>query len=45
MGAYSLYLTDNDLEGFKARVIHKILGGRLGTPGPQANVTLSAEER
>ena len=39
MGAYRLYTTDRDLEGFKARIIHKLLGGNLGSE------TLSAEER
>jgi len=39
MGAYRLYATDRDLEGFKARIIHKLLGGHLGSE------TLSAEER
>ena len=39
MGAYRLYTTDRDLEGFKARIIHKLLGGHLGSE------TLSAEER
>jgi len=45
MGAYRLYLTDQDLEGFKARVIHKVLGGQFGTAGNNTNMTLSAEER
>mmetsp|Transcript_2351 Transcript_2351/g.3543 ORF Transcript_2351/g.3543 Transcript_2351/m.3543 type:complete len:209 (+) Transcript_2351:501-1127(+) len=45
MGAYRLYLTDHDLESFKARVIHKVLGGHLGTAGNNTNMTLSAEER
>jgi hypothetical protein len=42
MGAYRLYLTDGDAEGFKARIIHKVLNGNLATAG---NLTQSAEER
>ena len=45
MGAYRLYQTDRDIEGFKARIIHKILNGNLGTAGNNTNLTLSAEER
>jgi len=45
MGAYRLYMTDRDLEGFKARIIHKYFGGHLGTAGNNTNLTLSAEER
>ena len=42
MGAYRLYQTDGDAEGFKARIIHKVLNGNLATAG---NLTQSAEER
>ena len=42
MGAYRLYLTDRDEQGFKLRLIHKCLGSHLGTAG--ANLTRSAEE-
>ena len=46
LGAYRLYLTDRDLEAFKMRIIHKYLGGHLGTAGPNTNnLTRSAEER
>jgi hypothetical protein len=46
LGAYRLYLTDRDMEGFKARIIHKVLGGHLGTAGNNmTNLTLSGEER
>ena len=45
LGAYRLFLTDRDEACFKARIIHKILGGHLGTAGNNTNLTLSAEER
>jgi hypothetical protein len=38
-------LNDRDLEGFKARIIHKFIGGHLGTAGNHSNMTLSVEER
>lgn len=45
MGAYRLYLADRDVEGFKARVIHKLLGGQNASGGNLTNMTQSAEER
>jgi len=45
LGAYRLFMTDHDAESFKARVIHKVLGGHPGTAGNNTNLALSAEER
>jgi hypothetical protein len=33
IGAYRLFLTDKDMEGLKARVIHKFLGNNAGSSG------------
>ena len=45
MGAYRLYLTDKDIEGLKARVIHKFLGNNNNAGSSGGNLTQSAEER
>ena len=45
MGAYRLFMTDRDVEGFKARVIHKLFGDQNNSGGNLTNMTMSAEER
>ena len=38
MGAYRVYTTDRDLDGFKARIIHKLLQGNFGSETLSADV-------
>jgi hypothetical protein len=44
LGAYRLFMADRDTQGFKIRLIHKCLGGHLGTAGTSGNQGLAAPE-
>ena len=44
LGAFMMYQDDKDFEGFKARIIHKVLtpSGSRENPGPQENTEAAA---
>lgn len=44
LGAYRLFMADRDTQGFKIRLIHKCLGGHLGTAGTVDSRIYRAED-